>query len=221
MEGSRNQRLPGNHKLRFATWNVRTLNSNQQNIGRLEMLVMALQPYHIEICGLSEIRWPGHGHVQAPHGWSIVYSGSTIGRRERGVGFALSPQATQALIGFTPVSDRIILAQFRIAGGPPLSVIQAYAPTNDSCDEDKDAFYNALSDTMQTLSNKVDVLVLGDFNAQISKASRDLWRECLGPFALGKATTGNGSRLLHFAQTFGMAIRSTFFKHHPHQFQTW
>jgi len=135
-----NRRLPQNCDLKFATWNVRTLNDTRQSVGKVDMLIMALQPYRLDICGLSEVRWPGHGHTQAPHGWSIVYSGSTSGKRERGVGFALSPAATLALIDYTPVSERIILAQFRIAGGSILSVIQVYAPTNESCDEDKDAF---------------------------------------------------------------------------------
>lgn len=210
-----------NQQLRFATWNVRTLNDTCRAVGRLEMLILALKPYQVEVCGLSEVRWPGHGHIQAPHGWSIVYSGPSSDRRERGVGFALSPQATQALIGYTPVSERIIIAQFRFVGGSTLSVIQAYAPTNESSDEDKDAFYATLSETVQSLCNKVDVLVLGDFNAQLLKSSRNVWQECLGPFAVGKATTTNGYRLLQFAQSFGMAIKSTFFKHPSHHLHTW
>jgi len=74
---------------------------------------------------------------------------------------------------------------------------------------------------VHSLKNKVDVLVLDDFNAQLSKTSRMIWRECLGPFAIGNVTTANGHRLLQFAQSFGMAIKSTFFKHHPHHLFTW
>ena len=63
----------------------------------------------------------------------------------RGVGIILGKEAQRALIGWQPVNHHIITTRVnnRLA---KVTIIQAYAPTEASEDEEKDEFYSKLQD---------------------------------------------------------------------------
>ena len=70
----------------------------------------------------------------------------------RGVGFLLSRRARAALMGYYPVSSRIIAARFE---SRPLnvSIVQVYAPTADSDEEEINQFYESLEHDLKELAN--------------------------------------------------------------------
>lgn len=56
----------------------------------------------------------------------------------------------------------------RLKGGQTnLSIIQCYAPTNDSNDRDKEAFYEQLQATLENVHRRDLLLVMGDLNAKV------------------------------------------------------
>ena len=62
-----------------------------------------------------------------------------------GVALMLTPEAQRALIGWEPVSSRLIFAKFTTKKkNIKLNVVQCYAPTNEADDERKDDFYHQL-----------------------------------------------------------------------------
>ena len=64
------------------------------------------------------------------------------------------------------VSPRLISIRMRTRAGY-ITVISAYAPTLLASDEDKDDFYQQLSDLLSSIPAGHDIALLGDFNARI------------------------------------------------------
>ena len=68
----------------------------------------------------------------------------------------VNKNTNKTVLGYWPVSDRIIM--LKIQGKPfHIAIVQVYAPTSASTDDEIDEFYNLLESTIdQVKSNEVD-----------------------------------------------------------------
>jgi hypothetical protein len=64
----------------------------------------------MDILGISEMCWTGNAHLISD-GKTILYFEHDK-RRMHGVGLILKKQAVKALIGWTPINDRILTVRF-------------------------------------------------------------------------------------------------------------
>ncbi len=78
------------------------------------------------------------GSVTLQSGETVVYLGDDK-VHQGGEAITMSARAKRALVEWTPISKRIITARF-YSKCKKLTAIQAYAPTNDTVDEEKDEF---------------------------------------------------------------------------------
>src|ERR1700733_4912129 len=142
-------------------------------------------------------------------GGKILWSGGET-RHEAGVGFLLSNRARDALLGYKPVSDRIIVARF---GAQPfnMTVIQIYAPTAASTEEDIDKFYSDLTATVEEVPKQEILIVEGDWNAKIGTENSG-WEKVMGKFGYGDRNK-RGEMLLEFATDNDLLICNTKFQH--------
>ena len=76
------------------------------------------------------------------------------------------------------VSPRLVSIRMRTRAGY-ITVISAYAPTLLGSDEDKDEFYQQLSDLLSSNPAGHDIALLGDFNARIG-VDTDSWTSVIG-----------------------------------------
>ena len=77
----------------------------------------------------------------------------------------LSNIVARSVIGFHGISDRIII--MKLFSKPfNLSIIQVYAPTSASSEEEIEAFYNDLDDAYKQCGSQEIVVVMGDLNAK-------------------------------------------------------
>ncbi|GFO36321.1 endonuclease-reverse transcriptase [Plakobranchus ocellatus] len=167
----------------------------------------------LNILGLSEVRWKGAGKITSG-GHEIIYSGGT--ESEKGVGIIVDQTVTKAIKGYWALSDRFLLV--KIAGKPvDLNIIQVYAPTANSNDEDLDKFFNEL-DTAKTQCKSQDpLIIMGDFNAKVGTEKVD---DIVGKHGLG-IRNEQGEKLIEWCQTNNIIVGNTWFQQPPRSKWTW
>uniref|UniRef100_W6NF69 Endonuclease exonuclease phosphatase domain containing protein n=1 Tax=Haemonchus contortus TaxID=6289 RepID=W6NF69_HAECO len=171
----------------------------------------------MDILGISEVRWTGQGCMRSD-GKTILFSGLEE-RHERGVGIVLSKRAAEALVGWRPVSERIITARF-VTRHTRITVVQVYAPTEDTSEELKDSFYEQLQDIVDDVPRRDLKLIIGDFNAKLSQ-DRTGFERAIGPFASCEQHSNNGERLALFCEQNAFCVGNTFFQHKRIHKETW
>lgn len=104
---------------------------------------------------------------------------------------------------FRAISPRLCLLRLR-GNFANLSIISAYAPTEEGDDDEKRSFYDEI-DHLWGSCPKHDVkIIMGDFNAKIGR--KEEFRPVIGKFSLHLDTNDNGSRLISFAASHDMII---------------
>lgn len=196
--------------LTVGTWNVQTLWAT----GKLELLRNEMKRFRHDIIGISEVRWTGKG--ETPNG-DFLWSGEEK-THTRGVGLLLGPKAKKALIGYNPVSSRIITARFDAVPWK-MTVIHVYAPTSASSEEDIEAFYSDIERVLSKIDKKDVIIMTGDWNAKIGK-DNDGWQEVMGRYGYGDRNE-RGERLLEFATAHDFYICNTRFEQKSNRKWTW
>ncbi|VDP54084.1 unnamed protein product [Schistosoma mattheei] len=100
----------------------------------------------------------------------LLYSGHEEENAAYTQGVALMPskETRDALIGWESHGSRIIKAPFKTKKeGITMNVVQFYAPTNDSDDDNKDQFYDRLQSIIAKRTGKDQAILMGDLNAKV------------------------------------------------------
>ena len=116
------------------------------------------------------------------------------------------------------MSERLLFAKFKHRFGS-LTVIVAYAPTNEADKDVKDEFYQSLDQISQSLSPAEVVMCLGDFNA-VTGTSRDGYASVVGPHGSGMPND-NTERLLSFCAGAGLRIAGSWLESRTIHRNTW
>ena len=112
-----------------------------------------------------------------------------------------------------PVNHTIILLQFRIRH-TDLTVIEAYAPTEEAEDSVNEEFYYAIEATLDTASRYDFKILMGDFYAKTGKES-DVW----GNLRLATATIMES--LMEIFCNNNLSITNTHFRQKSSHRNTW
>ena len=147
----------------IGTSNVRTLKTDES----LDELEEALEISGIHILGISEVRRPIETLRTTNRSNLIAHSNSTDG--QRGVGFIIQKHLIDNVIEFRSISDRLAILKLKLKSRN-VCIMQVYAPTSASKEQDIDEFYHQLENALLDINTYYkDVFVMGDFNAQIGK----------------------------------------------------
>ena len=131
--------------------------------GKLDNIKKEMERLNISILGLSEVRWEGAGTIKSGK-HNIIYSGGD--RAERGVGIILNEETSTPIKGYWTISDRVPLV--KLSEKPfDITIIQVYAPTSESTEEDIDLFYKDLETAKNHCKSQDVVIIMGDFNAKV------------------------------------------------------
>lgn len=202
--------------LYIATWNVRTLVNTTSKLYELSQII---DVYKLDLLCLTETHMPGTGTQLLDNGSLFIHSGRIDGIRRQGVGLSLSKRIKNTLISYTPVSERIMSARLH-SRQINISVIVAYAPTEDAEETVKTSFYQQLSDTYDELPGHDIKLVVGDFNARVT-SDHTTRSGVIGKHSLHQVSNDNGTRLLDFCALNGLTVGGTLFQHNDIHKGTW
>ena len=133
-----------------------------------------------------------------------------------GVAFIVTGRLKRSVLGYNPVSDRIIL--IRIQGKPMnITVVQVYAPTTAADEEEKEAFYSKLEEVVEKVSSKDVLIVMGDFHAKVGEGSEN---EAVGRNGQEERNEA-GDRLVQFCNHHQLFIANTFYELPKRRLYTW
>ena len=136
-----------------------------------------------------------------------------------GVAIMMDSVVKRALMEWTPISEGIIKARF-YSKLIKLTVIHAYAPTNDAEEEEKDKFHDQLGEVISQVKRHDMLVLTGDMNAKVGNNPSGLER-VMGKHGLGSIRNDNGERLIELCDFNGLVITSTLLPHKDIHKQTW
>ena len=183
-------------------WNVRTMYEQ----GRVAQVIAEMKRYKLDILGVSESRLTKSGRMKTTTGETVLYSGREDDLHHEGVAIIMKKGMEKYLMEWKPVNSRII--QARLKGRQTnLSIIQCYAPTNDSNNRDKEAFYEQLQATFENVHCRDLLLVMVDLNAKVGSDNLNFER-VMGREGCG-VQNDNGERLVEWCAFNNMIIGGT------------
>nr|KAG5692145.1 hypothetical protein BaRGS_020693 [Batillaria attramentaria] len=190
--------------------------------GKTAQVAAEMRNYNLAVLGISESRWTGSVQRRLATGELLLFSGHEEDNapHTQGVALMLSKTAQGALIGWEAHGPRIITATFKTKKRRiNMDVIQCYAPTNDSEEEDKEEFYTRLSTIIQSRPRRNIIITMGDFNAMIGSDNRG-YEEIMGQQGLGEMND-NGEKFADLCALNNLVIRGSLFHHRRIHKATW
>lgn len=176
--------------------------------GAIYQVTKELCRYNNGIAALQEVRWPGQGECSLDNKVTLFYSGSDTSKHINGTGFIVDGNIVGNILRFDAVLDR--LCSIRIAGKfSNITIINAYAPTEQGSEESKDKFYEDLECLYDQIPEYDTKILVGDFNAKIGR--EDVFLSIIGKHSKHEKTLEDGLRLITFATAKSMVVKSTIF----------
>ncbi|CAH2207796.1 jg21271, partial [Pararge aegeria aegeria] len=173
----------------------------------------ALENLKYDIIGISEVRRLGN-IIDEYEKFILCFTGQTPGLY--GVGFIINKHLKQYIESYIGISERVALLNLKLPC-KRLSIIQVYAPTETSDEEEIKTFYKTI-DTAIAIAHE-EFILMGDFNAKIGEPQSDEYT-IMGNYGYG-VRNDRGQKLIDFAMENKLAIINTFYKKKAKRRWTW
>ena len=202
------------HKTRIGFWNVRTM----YETGKLAQVTHEMRRYNLHILGISECRWTGSGRLRTNTGETVLYSGREDNHHSEGVAIILKKGVEKSLLEWKAINSRLM--KIRLNGKQVnTTIIQCYAPTNDSAETVKDEFYEQLQAEVNNIPGHDMKIIMGDMNAKVGLDNTG-YNRTMGKHGCGTMNE-NGERLVEFCSMYDFVIGGTLFPHRDIHKLTW
>ena len=131
--------------------------------GKLEVVKQEMARVNVEILGISELKWTGMGEFNSDDHY--IYYCEQESLRRNGVAIMVNKRVWNAVLECNLKNDRMISVCFQ---GKPfnITVIQAYAPTNNTEEAEVEQFYEDLQDLLELTPKKDVLFIIGDWKAK-------------------------------------------------------
>ncbi|XP_012943709.1 uncharacterized protein LOC101861615 [Aplysia californica] len=186
--------------------------------GKLAQVTAEMRRYGLHILGIRESHWTGSGRLRTATGETLIYSGREDNQHRGGVAIILKKGLEKCLMEWKPINSRMMTLRLR-GKHTNTSIIQCYAPTNDSEDESKDYFYEQQQRELTSIPRHDLIVVMGDLNAKVGEDNTN-YERTMGQHGTGTRNE-NGERLVDFCALNNLVIGGTLFPHRTIHKLTW
>ena len=90
-------------------------------------------------------------------------------------------------------------------------VLNVHAPSEEKSDESKESFYEELKQKFDHFPKYHMKMLLGDFNEKVGR--ENIFKPTIGQESLHQESSDNGVRLVNFATSKNLVVKSTMFPH--------
>ena len=128
------------------------------------------------VIGLSKVRRPGEKLLETKEHRLLCHNGKEV-LKQSGVGFLVHKDVKPKVKEFYGISDRVASVTLQLSKKFALKIIQVYAPTSTSTDEELEIFYENIDQAIDH-QRAQQTIAMGDFNAKVGEGDET----CLGHF---------------------------------------
>jgi exonuclease III len=199
--------------MRFGTWNIRRL----YRAGSFKTVARELRKYKVDLVGVQEVRWDKGGTERAED-YTFFY-GAGNEHHQLGTGFFFVHKRIMSAVRRVEfVSDRMsyIILRGRWCN---IIVVNVHAPCEDKNDDIKDSFYEELRRVFDQFPRYDMKIMLGDFNAKVGR--ENIFKPTIGNESSREISNDNGVRVVNFATSKNLVVKSTMFPHCSIHKYTW
>jgi hypothetical protein len=164
--------------------------------------------YKLDLEEVQEVRWEGGG--TEPAGEYTFFYGKGNENHDLGTGFFVHRKIISAIKMVESVSDRRSYIILRSSWCHTI-VLNVHAPTEDKTDDVKNSFYKELECVFDKFLKYHTKILSRDFNAKVGR--EDIFKQTIGNESLHEISNDNGVRLINFATSKSLTVKSTMFPH--------
>jgi len=190
--------------MRFGTWSIRSLYRESS----LTAAARELQRYKLDLVGLQEARWDKEGTITAGD-YNIFYERGNK-NHQLGTGFFVHQRIVSAVKKGEFVSNRLSYIVLR-GLWCNIIVLNMHAPSEEKSNDPKDSFHEDLEQVFYHFTKYHMKILLGNFNAKVG--GQNIFKMTIGNESLHKDSKDNGVRLVNFATSKNLVVKSTMFPH--------